>query len=219
MKKITLCSALALFLAGILAAADTAEAGRLTVEITPGEHYSHRKWFGIFPVKLTPTMAVWIEDEGGCFAGTLFVTRKAAEGKWTGGKNVERPEALPVYFHRLRTASEKPDSLSGATPNASEDIRLGSNLSLPAGTWRVFAEVNSSFDYNETYPKESSGVNGQPSVVYGGTLIRGTGPANAGLRPLGTSDAAGRNGEVTADLRGLTTALSIVERITVHTPD
>ena len=142
--------------------AKTAE-NRISVDIVPGEHYSHRKWFFLFPVKLTPTMAVWAEDEGGRFIGTLYVTKKAGEGSWTGAK--ERPEALPVYFARLRAAGDKADSVSGATPGAGETVSLGSGLELPPGTYRIYAEVNSSFDYNETFPEAATGVNGDRKSV------------------------------------------------------
>jgi hypothetical protein len=190
---------------------------RITVDIVPGEHYSHRKWFFLFPVKLTPTMAVWAEDEGGRFAGTLYVTKKAAEGSWTGAK--ERPEALPVYFARLQAAAGKADSVSGATPGAGEAVSLGSDLNLSPGTYRIFAEVNSSFDYNDTFPEAVTGVNGQPSLVYSGRLTAGAGPEKTDLVPIGTGDPAGKNGIVTEGTPGLTTALGIVERIGVAIRD
>ena len=190
---------------------------RITVDIVPGEHYTHRKRFFLFPVKLTPTMAVWAEDEGGRFAGTLYVTKKAAEGSWTGAK--ERPESLPVYFARLRSAAGKADSVSGATPGAGETASLGSDLELPPGVYRIYAEINSSFDYNDTYPEAATGVNGQPSLVYSGLLTVGAGAAKTDLVPLGTGDPAGKSGTVTEGTRGLTTALGIVERIGVRTRD
>jgi hypothetical protein len=190
------------------------EDGRITVTVVPGEHYSHRKWVGIFPVKLTPTMAVWAEDEEGRFKGTLFVTKKAAEGSWTGA--AERPEALPVYFGRRKTAGSRADSVSGATPSAAESIRIGSGVELPPGTYNLFAEVNSSFDYNDAYPKAETGVNGQPSLVYAGRLVSGSGPAATALAPFGTGDPAGKGPGVTEGLNGLTTALGIVEKITVE---
>ena len=214
---IAICASCATASGGKEAPAPDPAKSRITVDIVPGEHYSHRKWFFVVPVRLTPTMAVWAEDEGGRFIGTLHVTKKAAEGSWTGAK--ERPEALPVYFARLRAAAGKADSVSGATPDAEETVTLRSDLDLPPGNYRIFAEVNSSFDYNNAYPESATGVNGQPSLVFSGRLAVGSGPAKTDLAPIGTGDPAGKKGDIIEGTRGLSTALRIVERISVGIQD
>ncbi len=65
----------------------------------------------------------------------------------------------------------------------------------------VWAEVNSSFDYNEAYPEQKGDVNGQPSLLYRGEYVIGNTPWQVSV-PL-----------IPVETAGLTTALSIVDSI------
>lgn len=168
---------------------------RFTAEIVPGDHYSHWKWFGIWPVKLTPQIAVWIETADGRFVDTVYSTRSNGENSWRGAD--ERPEALPVYNGRRAGA----DANSGATPAGKKPITLERPLAAGPGAWVVRAEVNSSFDYNEAYPEQEGDVNGQPSLLYRGEFVIGDAPGQVSVRLLPEETA------------GLTTALSIVDSI------
>jgi len=77
--------------------------------------------------------------------------------------------------------------------------------------------VNASYDYNETWPKEAkegdanySGVNGQPSLIYEAFFIAGE-SGTVILQTAGQGSVDGSSGEITRNLDGLTTALTIIK--------
>ena len=207
----------------------------LSVEIVPGAEYTHTKWFVIIPMKLTPQMAVWLESAEGTFIDSIYITEKAARGNWRGGKDVSRPEALPVYFHRSGAAvaaegsgtsgrDSEADTVSGATPKEGDQDahKWTHNFSLEPGTYRIMVEVNSSFDYNSSFPEQKGNVNGQPSLVYAAEfevgaqgLISGDVAEQNGLdlKPVGHGDPSGQTGEIMYDLNGMTSALEMLEEI------
>jgi len=193
------------------AVSDTRTEGEWELKLVPGEHYSCIKWYGPFPMKKRPLIAVWLEDREGNLLKTLYITGRAAENNWRG-KAQERPEALPVYYHRQAASplSGPVDSVSAASTGKTPGNRSFSEA-FPAGVFRIMAEVNSSYDYNEFYTKENSGVNGQPSLVY--QVEWDSSEKEFHLAPLGTGDISGCSGRIDPDLSRLTTALSLMEDI------
>ncbi len=197
----------------------------LEVGITPGEEYTHTKWFVIIPMKLTPQIAIWVEAADGSLVRSVYVTEKAAEGTWKGGKDISRPEALPVYFHHQAgegSSEEHSDAVSGATPkNGNSEAHTWSRaLKIEPGTYRILVEINSSFDYNEMYPKKKDNVNGQPSLIYSADFsVQDNGnvtPEELLLQPIGRGDPQGTDGGVVPGTEGLTTALHIVEKVSAE---
>ena len=83
----------------------------------------------------------------------------------------------------------------------------------------IVAEVNSSFDFNDTYTEENSGVNGQPSIVYSASLDLDSFDRTVIMSPKGTGDVSGRSGRVRTSLEGITTAASIIESIVIEWKD
>lgn len=211
------------------------EAVSIIITATPGEKFTFVKWLGIIRLKITPTMAFWIEDTDGKFIKTIYVTQKAAKAKWIGGKNVQRPFALPVwsYARGIETApgvymptKEKPllDALSGASPKK-EFSKIISAKDLEAGKYVIKAEINNSYDYNDTYKKGIkkgepyyNDVNGQPGVVYAAEIIIGDDDATktAVLKPIGTSSVTGTSGVIESNLDKITTATKIFSEIEVE---
>lgn len=217
------------------------EAVSIIITATPGENFTFVKWLGIIRLKITPTMAFWIEDTDGKFIKTIYVTQKAAKAKWIGGKNVQRPFALPVwsYARGIETApgvymptKEKPllDALSGASPKK-EFSKIISAKDLEAGKYVIKAEINNSYDYNDTYKKGIkrgepyyNDVNGQPGVVYAAEItIGGADCADANstakttvLKPIGTSSVTGTSGVIESNLDKITTATKIFSEIEVE---
>ncbi|MBI9103617.1 MAG: DUF2271 domain-containing protein [Spirochaetales bacterium] len=185
----------------------------LEVFIEPGVNYSHWKWFGILPVKLTPQIAVWVENEEGEIIQTLLVSRRGGEGSWRGADE-GRPEALPVFTHKNK--STELDSVTSATPKGNKVFCAASGESLSEGRYIVFAEVNSSFDYNNTYPETEGDVNGQPSLIYYAEVALDQDAGEIDLVPLGTGAVQGDSGEVFPGVEGLTSALSILSSIRVQ---
>jgi len=216
---------LIMFLCAVVSAgyAETTHPVELQVEISPGREYTHTKWFTIVPVKLTPQIACWVEGADSSFVAPIYVTEKAAIGSWRGEKDVRRPEALPVFFHEIERvgATVKADAVSGATPKKGSmgSSSFSQGLHLVPGSYRVMLEVNSSFDYNESYPKREGDVNGQPSMLYSGEFrIDETGRVSHDsifLDPVGHGDPSGKSGTVSSGIGSLTSALEQIERIHV----
>jgi hypothetical protein len=186
------------------------EESPIHISIQPGEHYTHRHWFGIFPARLTPQIAVWAEDGEGRFLKTLYLTERSARNSWRGTDG-GRPEALPLYDH-ARNRSENTDGVSGASVSSGPLERQTAG-DFSGGTVLIRAEVNSSFDYNSRYGKENSGVNGQPSLLY--EALWNSKEDRVSLEPAGKGDLRGESGIAEYNLNGLTTALGIIESITL----
>ena len=199
-----------------------------------------------------PQMAFWLEDTKGRFAATLYVTKKTAIQDWQDTsffKNSEgtvKPVSLPIWLHkhvragihpietwslchdRIKSADksieDKPliDTFTGATPENGFTREWMIPSELKPGTYIVCAEINHSFDYNDTYRKELSvndkfynGVSGQPSILLQGVLVTGESEISTVLKPAGHGHSAGKNGGVYGDLNGLTSAVNIVRSIEV----
>ncbi len=202
-----------------------AESGA-TVSVTPGENWKSKVMMGVIPVEKTPQCAAWIETADGKYVRTLMVTDRVSRGAWRGNPKGGRPDSLPVWLHASARgsaagAASEVDAATSATPDSDASINLSAS-GLEAG--RVYVarfEVNHSFDYNDAWPKSAkkgtsawSGVNGQPSVVYEGRFVAGK-AASVRLEPVGRGAVDGASGEVTRDLAGLTSALSIVSAVIV----
>lgn len=210
--------------------------GDLKVVIEPGD-----AWLHDFPLfmgikkKNAPQIAVWLEDEEGRYLETVYVSHKIATQSWTMAGGNRRPEALPHWCHArgVRYADglylptkEEPltDGVSGATPRGSFGLKLA-----PAGELTRFVvkvEVNHSTDFNDTWPESaragepgySGGKHGsgQPAVVYAAEVDLTSGAREFGAVLVGHSSPDGSSGEVFADVSELTSALHIVERITIY---
>jgi len=187
---------------------------RFTLEMTPGPGYRSSIGFFLFKIPLYPQVACWLETADGRAISTIYVTAKGAKKNWFSSPKGGRPEALPVWYHVQKAAEELPDSISAAT--ASGAIRHDSPVSgLPPGRYVAMLEVNRSYDYNERYTREKTGVNGQPSVVYRCEIVVGQGSSTGTFVPVGTGSPDGSSGSVTPGIEGLTTALTLLEKATI----
>ncbi len=196
--------------------------GQIALEIIPGRYFANRGWFFIFPFKKGPQIAAWIEDEKENYMGTIVISDKTAGDCWISAPEEGRPESLPVWSHRSSGICNSIDAVTAASRVISENSRINSSLKLPAGRYRVFLEVNNSYDWNKVWRKklpESSpyfnGVNGQPSVIYHADLEIGHGPAAVKMVPAGTGNPLGRNGNIDKSFDGIDSALSILESVYV----
>ena len=212
----------------------TAFAREITVKVRPGQHWKEKR---------EPQIALWLEDSQGNYIRTLYVTERAGHKSWIFGPKEGRPESLPVWYGASKSgstaskteasssgtkaspsaesASSAPspslsrslDAVTGATPKS----ELNLTVQIEEGDYIIKAEFNNSFDYNDFYTKKSSGVNGQPSVVYSAKI-----PANltAGqeisLDFAGTGSLTGGDGSISKNTQNLTSAREIVNSITVR---
>ena len=116
------------------------------------------------------------------------------------------------------------DGISGATPRGSFDLKLSPGAGLDRFVVKV--EVNHSTDFNETYPESAkegepgySGGrhgSGQPAVVYAADVDLSSGREQFEAVLVGHSSPDGSSGGIDPDISGLTSALRIVERITIR---
>jgi len=186
----------------------------LVIEI--GEHWYGKMKVFIFSVKKTPQLAVWIEDKQGNYVSTITATGKSVKNNWISAPKEGRPEALPVWNHKRHNSSEEIDIVSSATPKGTVDIHIDNNSLANGQEYTVYLEVNHSFDYNDYWTENNSGVNGQPSLIYHAQFIAGT-PGKIKLVPIGHGSVDGSNGNIVYDLDSFTTALSIIKDAYVDT--
>ena len=210
-------------------------AREITIKVRPGQHWKEKR---------EPQIALWLEDSGGNYIRTLYVTERAGHKSWIFGPKEGRPESLPVWYGASKSGStvskaeaspSSPASSSGtkASPSTASAPSLTRSLDAVTGAtpkselnltvqieesdYIIKAEFNNSFDYNDFYTKKNSGVNGQPSVVYSAKI-----PANltAGqeitLDFAGTGSLTGGDGSISKNTQNLTTAKEIVNSVTVR---
>lgn len=187
-------------------------AAEVKVNIVPGEYWKKR----------SPQCAVWIENENNEYISTLFVTKSVAKNKFSFAPKDGRPDSLPVWLSVTKDSKEKTkgnaqnlDAVSSVTPKQS--VTVSKDLNLVKGkTYIIKVEVNQSFDYNDYFTKDNSGVNGQPSVIYSGKVIPGEENQEIELKICGTGSVNGKSGKIYDDnLSKLTTAKEIIKNIFV----
>lgn len=178
----------------------SAFAKEITVSVGAGKNWKH---------KMNPQFAVWLEDSEGVFVRTLYVTNRAAKKNWIFGPKGGRPESLPVWYG-CNEKSEAFDAVTSATPKGGVIFK---SVLEDDKEYFIKAEFNNSFDYNEKYTKKNSGVNGQPSVVYGAKLQSDfNGEVKLDFLGTGSENASDSN---IHKAEGLSTAQSIVQCIAV----
>ncbi|EID86061.1 putative periplasmic protein (DUF2271) [Treponema sp. JC4] len=186
-------------------------AKEISVKVSPGEHWKEKR---------EPQVAVWLEDEKGNYIRTLYVTERASHKSWIFGPKEGRPESLPVWYGASKnesasdkvTVSHNLDAVTGATPKSA----LTLTAQIEVRDYIIKAEFNNSFDYNDFYTKKTSGVNGQPSVVYTAKIPAELAPGQEiTLEFEGTGSLTGEDGKINKSTENLTTAKKIVKAVTV----
>jgi len=203
---------------------------QLVVEIKKGASFNH------------PTFAIWIEDLNGKILETIFVTQSfgsgifghadAGNGTWQDkpGESL-RPAALPYWSHKRNKISRDslyvptpenpvPDAITGPTPEGDFVLITGSSYELP-DTFKVMLEINQTWDWNEYWTNKKFSndsdykSSSQPSVVYSTVIETEESVLLYELIPIGHGHYSGKDGKLYKDLSTLSTALNIIEKITV----
>ena len=213
----------------------------IKLHIEAGEHWVHLFESGSVSIKVTPQIAVWVEDPEGNYLDTLYVTRRTATQKWRGKAgpyeekgNIRRKASLPYWAHRrgvryddglfLPTKKDPlPDSITSASPK--ESFQLRSSVGEDLDNFMIFVEINNSTDFNEYYtrdadPKDAhfsggSFGSGQPSVIYSAAIDINDLKKEYELQLAGHSSPSGENGQLHTDVSKLTTAKHIAGKIAV----
>jgi len=185
---------------------------KIELIIEPGENWLGKMKVFIFSVQKTPQMAAWIEDENGQYIATITVTNRSARNNWRSAPKEGRPEALPVWNHRRQNHSVNNDldAVSAATQKGSVEARIDASVLADEKVYNVYLEINHSFDYNDHWTKDNSGVNGQPSLVYYAQFITGQ-QGRISLFPIGYGSVDGSDGNIISNLENFSGALDIVK--------
>ncbi len=210
---------------------------KITIEVKAGKYYRGREKPFLFGLSLTsgPQMAFWLEDMKGNLIKTLYTTRKtsypAIYSNFTFRSNtISRPEALPYWFFKYKKQHSgdtfKVDAVTGATPRGHYDIE--SYYPNRLHKFKVLAEVNRSFDFNDYYTKDKfpddpvysgDGHPGQPSVIYAAEIDLNSKKKIYIMRPIGHGHYSGADGKLYKDMTGIDTGLEIIKRIIVQIED
>ncbi len=108
-------------------------------------------WVGPIPIQKTPQLACWIETLDGAYITTLTVTSRTAS--WFESHKGQRPESLPVWTAATGKAANPVDTVSSATPKAGIALEQYLSNLISGVEYRIILEVNTSFDYNDTWEK------------------------------------------------------------------
>ena len=183
----------------------------ITISVGAGENWKQKR---------EPQVAIWLEDTDGNYIKTLYVTERASHKSWIMGPKEGRPESLPVWYHASKFEPSKkaaPDLELDAVTSATPKGGIVFDATLDDKAYVIRAEFNTSFDYNASYTKKNSGVNGQPSVIYEAVIPADFNTSSDEIRLAfsGTGSPDGADGLVHKDTAGLTTALTIVQLVAV----
>ena len=97
-----------------------------------------------------------------------------------------------------------------ATPKGTVYTQIDNGSLTNGREYNVYLEINHSFDYNEYFTKNNSGVNGQPSLIYHAKFIAGK-PGKIKLNPIGHGSVNGSDGNIVLGFDRITTALKIIK--------
>jgi hypothetical protein len=203
----------------------------LIVSVRIGSEYFLKK-FGFFRGSHVPQTAIWIEDEKGAFIDTIFMTYCGATGSWGNGE-IERPSCFPVWSHKrgietlpgyFMPTRERSltDAITGATPKTNFEISWPVPPNMKPGVYRIFLEINSSYDYNKVFNNQDPSdeyyhpFNGQPSILWSNTIEIDDSSHQSELRIIGNGSNNGEIGTINPDLTSITTALKLADTIKVQ---
>jgi len=207
---------------------DTGSGLSMQIEFINGPAHNH------------PTFAIWMEDMDQKYLSTLFVTKSIATGIFGHGsiqKEVwdnkpgpqQRPATLPYWLHKRSEALNVPllpdpthpvlDGYTGATPLNNFVITTGAPKDISHKV-RIMMEINQPWDWNEywtnsLYDDPDYRTSCQPSLVYSVTVDLDKPGTEYFMNPIGHGQYAGKDGLLYTDLRTLTTALKIIDHVSV----
>ena len=168
-----------------------------------------------------PQIAIWIENINSGEIQTVWVTHCAGTNQWRG--KVVCPVALPYweYRHGLEKKSSQEEVINATTGATPRDGFFTVKTSVLHGSyWNYFIEVNAAGDYNEYFPYWSSdGMpdsegNGQPSIIYSGSIQAIENDRNI-PELLGRTDQKQPVTEIITNMNGIENARELIRDIQV----
>jgi hypothetical protein len=217
------------------------EEPELTVDFLKGKHFWNPQvviWLEDSAGNYLETLLVTTSTARGLFySGRSAENFKQSDEVKTEENNpTRRVDALPYWSHKRGHKypdgfyspppdQPLPDAITGATPKENFHVKSDPPSLEKLTAFRVLVEVNVAFDENEYYseydfPEDSlyhsgTGLLGQPSVIYSATISKSDQNRYYVLSLLGHGHHSGSTGELFADMKTLSTARYIVERIVV----
>lgn len=173
-----------------------------------------------------PQFAIWLQDPHSGTVKTVFVTYRTGHGDFEGKSEV--PVALPAWISAFRKETERSDlptprkpvdiAVTGATEKAAD---ISKTVSVPEGSiWNYFIEVNVAGDFNPAFPsyRDNGAVdphgNGQPSLVYQGTITAVQGQRSF-PQLVGRTEQMYISTTINPDLSGVDTAKELFKKMEV----
>jgi hypothetical protein len=151
------------------------------------------------------------------------------KGKWMPGER-RRSAALPYWGHKrgflapdglyLPTPQNPiPDAITGATPR--NNFVIHTRIKPELQKFKIMMEINQTWDWNNHWHNnlhpddEEYKTSCQPALVYMAQVDLSNPDSVFELKPIGHSHYSGKTGELYPDLSTFTTALEIVNRVTI----
>jgi hypothetical protein len=173
-----------------------------------------------------PQFAIWLQDSHSGMVKTVFVTYRTGHGDFEGKSEV--PVALPAWIGAFQKETGRSDlptprkpvdiAVTGATEKAPG---ISKRVLVPEGsTWNYYIEVNVAGDFNPAFPSyQDNGAfdpdgNGQPSLVYQGTIEAVQGNRSV-PQLVGRTEQMYISTTINPDLSGVDTAKELFKKIEV----
>lgn len=165
-----------------------------------------------------PQFAIWIENVETNELETVFVTESVGKNEFEGRSEVL--VALPIWFSSFHRESKlnSIDAVTGPTPQF-KNVEIKKEVVI-GSKWNYYIEVNVAGDYNSDFPLyQENGTmdaygNGQPSIVYSGTISALPGEESKPLL-IGRSEQLYYDNIVQKELEGIKSARLVFSKINV----
>jgi hypothetical protein len=217
------------------------EEADVTIDFLKGKHFWNPQlvvWIEDSAGNYIETLLVTTSTAMGLFYSGRSASnfKEADEAKVEPNATTRRVDALPYWSHKRNHLYNDgfyspppdeplPDAITGATPKENFYFKANQSGIDNLESFRIMVELNVAFDENEFYSEYDfledslyhggTGLLGQPSLIYGITVNRRDQGRYYVLPLLGHGHHSGATGELLTDLRTITTAKYVVERIVV----
>lgn len=171
----------------------------------------------------SPQIAIWLEEINSDRIKNVYVTYRAGKNDWVGKVNCKI--AIPYWQSRLKSSDKNNELLQNeveavTSATSKTDIVLATVSLENKSEWKYFIEVNVSGDYNNEFkPVLNNGVpdyegNGQPSIVYSGSINLKTDVISEPVI-IGRTHQLSLRDSLFTDIHNITSAKNILEKIEI----
>lgn len=173
-----------------------------------------------------PQIAVWLENPENGQTRNVWVAYRTGKNDWIGKSYCA--VCLPYWQHiNGRTEKDKrykvidDEHIQAYTMATPPNDLITATAEVPKGSqWNYYIEVNAAGDFNEAFPsRHPNGYpdlqgNGQPSIIYKGSIIAEKGHEDV-PKIIGRTDQWQPVENIIKDLNGMTTAAQLLTQMKV----